>query len=303
MNAQLANWDDLRVFLAVARAGSLSSAARSLGVNHSTVFRRITGLEEMLGVRLFERLPTGYALTPAGEEALGIVERMAADVATLDRTVTGQDLRLSGTVRITATDMLALWLLPEHLRQFRALHPGIEVEIVVGNEALNLSRRETDIALRIGNTPPETLVGRRVGRLAFAVYAATGLERLDVDPGHNEWIGFGSSHGPLSRNLARWWPGMRQVYRTNSIVAAVAAARARIGLAALPCVIADRDPGLVRVAPFPEDFALDLWLLTHEDLRNTARIRALLDFLGAALQADADLLEGRRPGKPGPAGA
>ena len=115
MNAQLANWDDLRVFLAVARAGSLSGAARSLGVNHSTVFRRIAGLEETLDVRLFERLPNGYALTPAGEETLGIVECIEDDVATLNRTVTGQDLRLSGTVRITTVDMLALWLLPRHL--------------------------------------------------------------------------------------------------------------------------------------------------------------------------------------------
>ena len=103
MNAQLANWDDLRVFLAVARTGSLSGAARSLGVNHSTVFRRIAGLEEMLGVRLFERMPTGYTLTPAGVETLGIVERIEENVATLDRTVTGQDLRLKSYARKLVT--------------------------------------------------------------------------------------------------------------------------------------------------------------------------------------------------------
>ena len=165
MNAPFANWDDLRVFLAVARAGSLSGAARSLGVNHSTVFRRIAGLEETLGVRLFERMPNGYALTPAGSETLGIVERIEDKVATIDRTVTGQDLRLSGSVHITATDMLALWLLPDHLAQFRVIYPRIEIGVAVGNQSLDLSRREADIALRIGNTPPETLVGRRVGHL------------------------------------------------------------------------------------------------------------------------------------------
>lgn len=285
MNAQLANWDDLRVFLAVARAGSLSSAARSLGVNHSTVFRRITGLEEMLGVRLFERLPTGYALTPAGEEALGIVERMAADVATLDRTVTGQDLRLSGTVRITATDMLALWLLPEHLRQFRALHPGIEVEIVVGNEALNLSRRETDIALRIGNTPPETLVGRRVGRLEFAIYGAP--DYLAARPGddlaRHDWIGLDSAHAPLTRRFEQFLPGVRPNMRSNSVACTVRLAKAGLGLAVLPSAIAGLKPDLVRVAELPETFTLDLWLLTHEDLRYTARIRAVMDFLTPAL--------------------
>lgn len=285
MNAQLANWDDLRVFLAVARAGSLSGAARSLGVNHSTVFRRIAGLEETLGVRLFERLPTGYALTPAGEETLGIVECIEADVATLDRTVTGQDLRLSGTVRITATDMLAFWLLPDHLRQFRSDYPGIELEIVVGNEALNLSRRETDIALRIGNTPPETLVGRRVGRLEFAIYGAPGYcaAYTGTDLTQHDWIGFDSAHAPLIRQFEKLLPGMRPAVRSNSVACAVRLAKAGLGLAVLPCAIADQKPDLIRVAELPDAFGLDLWLLTHEDLRHTARIRAVLEFLTPAL--------------------
>ncbi len=285
MNAQLANWDDLRVFLAVARAGSLSGAARSLGVNHSTVFRRVAGLEETLGVRLFDRLPTGYALTPVGEETLGIVERIETDVTALDRTVTGQDLRLSGTVRITAIDMLAFWLLPDHLRRFRATHPGIEVEIVVGNEALNLSRRETDIALRIGNSPPETLVGRRVGQLEFAIYAAP--EYCAAHPGadlsQQDWIGFDSAHAPLTRQLEKLVPGMRPAVRSNSVACAVRLATAGLGLAMLPCAIADLKPDLTRVAELPDAFGLDLWLLTHEDLRHTARIRAVLEFLTPAL--------------------
>lgn len=285
MNAQLANWDDLRVFLAVARAGSLSGAARRLGVNHSTVFRRISGLEETLGVRLFERLPTGYALTVAGEQTLGIVESIEADVATLDRTVTGQDLRLTGTVRITATDMLALWLLPGHLRRFREAYPGIEVEIIVGNEALNLSRRETDVALRIGNTPPETLVGRRVGQLKFAVYGAP--DYCAANPGtdlarHN-WIGLEGGHAPLTRRFEQFLPGLRPTVRSNSVACTVRLAEAGLGLAVLPCVIADQKPDLTRVAGLPDNFSLDLWLLTHEDLRYTARIRAVLEFLAEAL--------------------
>lgn len=285
MDAQLANWDDLRVFLAVARAGSLSGAARSLGVNHSTVFRRIAGFEETLGVRLFDRLPTGYALTPAGEETLRIVECIEADVATLDRTVTGQDLRLSGTVRITATDMLAFWLLPDHLARFRAAYPGIEVEVVVGNEALNLSRRETDIALRIGNTPPETLVGRRVGQLEFAVYGAPNYlgAHLGRDLAHQDWIGLDSAHAPLTRRFEEFLPGVRPTVRSNSVACAVELARAGLGLAVLPCAIADQSPDLIRFAEVPDIFNLDLWLLTHEDLRYTARIRAVMDFLTPAL--------------------
>lgn len=285
MNAQLASWDDLRVFLAVARAGSLSGAARSLGVNHSTVFRRIAGLEKMMNVRLFERLPNGYALTPAGEETLGITERIEADVASLDRTVTGQDLRLSGTVRITATDMLAFWLLPQHLRQFRAVYPGIEIEVAVGNEALNLSRRETDIALRIGNTPTETLVGRQIGRLDFAVYGSPEYcaSRPETDLALHDWIGLDSAHAPLTRRFERFLPGVRPTVRSNSVACAVQLAEAGLGLGVLPCVIADRHPDLIRFAEVPEAFSLDLWLLTHEDLRHTARIRAVLDFLAPAL--------------------
>ncbi len=292
MNAQGQDWDDLRLFLAVARAGSLSGAARALGVTHSTVFRRIGAFEERLGVRLFDRLQGGYDLTAAGEEMRESALRIEEEIAALALKVTGQDQRPTGTIRITATDFLAQALLPAHVAAFRAERPGIEIEAIVSDTVLDLTRREADIALRIGNPGQEALVGRRIGQLAFAVYAAR--DRAG-DPATGDWVGYGASHGPLSRAMARWWPRMRQVYRTNSITAAQAAARAGIGMAALPCVLADRDPGLVRLCPLPEPFALDLWLLTHEDLRHTARIRMFLDFMGTAVQAEADLLEGRRP--------
>ena len=304
MNAQGQDWDDLRIFLAVARAGSLSAAARVLGVTHSTVFRRIGGFEARLGARLFDRLSGGYALTTAGEEMRDSVLRIEEEISALALKVTGQDQRPSGTIRITTTDLLAVGVLPRHIAAFRAEWPGIEIEVVVADTMLDLTRREADVALRIGNPVQETLVGRRVGRLAFAVYAASSPGAWELgDPAHGDWIGYGSAHGPLSRSLARWWPQMRQVYRTNSIIAAHAAARAGIGLAALPCVLADCDPELVRATSLPEEFMLDLWLLTHEDLRNTARVRIFLDFMAAALAADADLLEGRCPCKTKPAEA
>jgi DNA-binding transcriptional LysR family regulator len=275
-----------------------------LGVTHSTVFRRIGAFEQRLGVRLFDRLPGGYVLTAAGEEMRDSVLRIEEEIAALALKVTGQDQRPSGTIRITATDMLAVGVLPRHIAAFQTEWPGIELEVIVSDTVLDLTRREADVAIRVGNPAQETLVGRRVGRLAFAVYAAGSLhDEGQDDPGHGNWIGYGSAHGPLSRSLARWWPDMRQVYRTNSINAAHAAARAGIGLAALPCAIGDRDPELVRVDRFPEDFALDLWLLIHEDLRHTARIRMFMDFMAAALAADADLLEGRRPRAKKPAGA
>lgn len=291
MDARIDDWNDLRLFLAVARAGTLSGAAREIGVNHSTVFRRIGAFEETLGVRLFDRLPNGYALTAAGEAMQTSALRVEAEIAALDRRVTGQDLRLSGVVRITTVDMLAQGLLPRHLLAFRRAYPGIEIELTLGNATLNLTRREADVALRVGNQPPESLVGRRVGRLAFAVYGAEAdgaTEPLAEKP----WIGFDAEHAPLVRAFAGFLPGVRPAFRVNSVAAAIAAARAGIGLATLPCGIADLDPGLTRVAPLPESFTLDLWLLTHEDLRRTARIRAFLDFMAEALAQEAPLLEG-----------
>jgi len=295
MDAKAQNWDDLRYFLAVAKTGSLSGAARRLGVNHSTVFRRIGAFETELGVRLFERLPSGYLLTQAGEEMREGALRVEDEVASLSRKVTGQDLRLSGMIRVTTLDMLAFGLLPRHLANFRTVYPGIEVELIVGNVTLNLNRREADIALRVGNAPPETLVGRRVGQLVFAIYGSesylagkggTGLEQHD-------WIGFDTEHAALTRRFSAFLPAAQPLLRTNSVAAAIAATKAGMGLAPLPCGLADLEPDLVRVAALPEDFTLDLWLLTHEDLRQTARIRAFLDFMAKELAKEASVLEGR----------
>ncbi len=295
MDAKPESWDDLRIFLAVARAGSLSGAARALGVNHSTVFRRIGAFEEALGVRLFERQPGGYLLTPAGEELRDGALRVEEEIASLNRKVTGRDLRLSGTVRITTIDMLAFGLLPRHLAGFRDAYPGIEVELVVGNVALNLSRREADVALRVGNAPAETLVGRRVGRLAFAVYGSAGYRarRPEPDLALHDWIGLDSEHEALVRRMARFLPEVKPTLRTNSVAAALSVAKEGLGLAPLPCGLADLEADLVRVASLPDEFTLDLWLLTHEDLRQTARIRAFLDYLAEALAKEAPLLEGR----------
>lgn len=297
MDAQAQNWDDLRVFLAVARAGSLSGAARSLGVNHSTVFRRVGAFEELLGVRLFERLPSGYLLTPAGEELREAAQRIEEEILAVGRQLRGQDLRLSGALRLTTIDMLALWLLPRHLASFRRDYPGIELEVSVSNAALNLTKREADVALRIGNKPPESLVGRRVGRLVFAIYGARGCRagRPEKELEKHDWIGFDSEHAALARRFSEFLPGVQPIYRVNSVAAALAAAAAGVGLAPLPCGIADREASLERLCDLPDSFTLDLWLLTHEDLRRTARIRAFMDFMAEALAGEAALLEGRRP--------
>ena len=185
-------WDDLRYVLAVADAGSLAGAARNLGVNHTTVLRRVGAFEKRLGLRLFERLPTGYVLTAGGEELIAAARHIDDTVTALERKLAGQDLRLSGAVRVTTTDTLMASILPEILAEFRAAHPGIQVEVALSNLMFNLTKRDADVAIRPANDPPETLVGRRIAKIAFAIYASPRYLRAaaqDRGSRAHEWVG------------------------------------------------------------------------------------------------------------------
>src|SRR4051794_1984852 len=280
-------WDELRFFLAVAEAGSLAGAARALGVNHTTVLRRINGFEAQLGLRLFDRLPGGYAMTVGGEELLAAARRIEETVTDLERRLAGQDLRLEGELRVTTTDTLALTILMPHLAAFRTAHPGITLELTVTNAMANLTRRDADVAIRPTAEPPEALVGRRVAGLAHAIYAASRshLERTAAEASAaaadgianlsgQAWIGTDASLASTvgARWLRRELPAARIVCRLDSLMAMRAAAAAGLGLALLPCYVGDTDPGLVRVRPPPlPGTEAGLWLLTHEDLRRTAR--------------------------------
>ncbi|MGK9169179.1 LysR family transcriptional regulator [Inquilinus limosus] len=299
MNEQI-DWEDLHTVLAVAEAGSLAGAARRLGVNHTTVLRRIGGFEQRLGLRLFDRLPGGYALTAGGEELVAAARGMAATVEALERRLAGQDLRLEGTLRVATADTLMASVLPSLLAQFRELHPGIVLEVTTANLMANLTRRDADVAIRPVLEPPETLVGRRVAGIAFAVYAAASHPAARagaVDPAAHAWVTPDDSLAGTA--VARWMrqalPAAAVALRTDSLVEMCRAARAGIGLAALPCYLGDTSEGLVRIATptVPESAAL--WVLTHEDLRRTARVSAFTEFAAAALTRQRDLLEGRRP--------
>jgi DNA-binding transcriptional LysR family regulator len=295
------NWEDLRYALAVADASSLAAAARALGVNHTTVLRRVNAFEERLGLRLFERLPTGYALTAGGEELLASARTMAATVTALERRLAGADLRLEGTLRVTTTDTLMASVLPDVLLGFRGEQPGILVEVAVTNVMANLTRRDADVAIRPAKDPPETLVGRCVSDLAFAIYGAPGYLAATsnvADLSAQVWVAPDDSLAGSS--VARWMraelPGATVAMRADSLVALRQAASAGIGLVVLPCYLGDTSPGLVRVRPDPvAEIRTALWVLTHEDLRRTARVRALTEYLAGALGCERDLLEGRRP--------
>ncbi len=294
------NWDDLRYLLAVARHGSLSAAARVLGVNHSTVLRRVTALEQAVGAQLFDKLPGGYVLTAAGDEMHRVAQKMEEDVAAANRLLSGRDTRISGSLRVTTVDILTLYVLPRHIAAFRRLHPELRIDLMAAEASLSLTRREADVAIRATSRPPENLVGRAVSGLAFAVYGASGyLDRAGGvdDPDRHPWVGLDESfeHTSLARWMKRAVPAAAIGYRVNSVAGAVEAVRAGIGLGLLPCGVVDRDPAFRRIGdPVPEADA-KLWLLTHEDLRHMGRVRAFLDFMADALTRERDLLEGRCP--------
>jgi DNA-binding transcriptional LysR family regulator len=290
-------WDDLRYILAVASAGSLAGAARSLGVNHTTVLRRVGAFEARLGLRLFERMPTGYVLTVGGEELVAAARQIDDTVTSLERKLAGQDLRLSGVIRVTSTDTLMVSILPEILAEFRAANPGIGIEVALSNVMLNLTRREADIAIRPAKDPPETLVGRRIAKIAFAIYGSSqylSRRRKTDDLAGHQWVGPDDSLADTS--VARWMrselPESEIVLRADSLLAMREAARAGLGLAALPCYLGDTSPGLMCVHRPIAAMQTTLWILTHEDLRRTARIRAFTEFAAKAFARRRPLLEG-----------
>jgi molybdate transport repressor ModE-like protein len=299
------DWNELRLVLAIRRAGSLTPAAKALGVDHSTAFRRLNALETNLGVRLFERLRGGtYQATSAGQRMAAAAERMEDEALALDRDITGRDHRLSGRLRITSSETLAYRVLTRHLAAFRQTHPGIVVELVIDNRVLNLSRREADIALRPIRPKEGDLWGRKLADVAWTLYGAPVYFEANGGPvagpsdlGRHSLVGW--EEATLGIQAADWLgrtaAGDAFVYRTNSLVNQLGAARAGVGLALLPCYLGDSDPDVARALrePLPE-LTGELWIVTHADLKGTARVRAFFDAVGEGLAHEHDLFEGRR---------
>ncbi|MGN6528738.1 MAG: LysR family transcriptional regulator [Burkholderiaceae bacterium] len=298
------DWNDLRLVLAIHRAGSLTAAATALSVDHSTTFRRLKSLEERLGVRLFERLPGGaYAATEAGARMAAGAERMEDEALALARDLTGRDHRLHGRLRVTSSETLAFSRLTPLLAAFRQAHPGIVVELAIDNRVLDLSRREADIALRPVRPTEGDLWGRQLARVAWGLYASPGYLEARGRPanvrglGRHALIGWEEAASGIAAAdwLARGAPAEAVVYRSNSLVNHLVAAKAGIGLALLPCYLGDGDDGVVRALARPiAELEGELWIVTHADLRRTARIRAFFEVVGEQLAQQRALFEGRR---------
>jgi DNA-binding transcriptional LysR family regulator len=262
------------------------------------VFRRLAQIEEQLGSRLFERARAGYALTPCGEEMVRLAERMGEDIIAFERQVTGHDLRPSGELRVTTNDTVLVHLMTDVFAAFRKAYPEIVLDVVVSNAALNLSKRDADVAIRATDRPPEALIGRRAATIAWGIYAAEGKVRDGFDPKKDaretDWIGFGDNLAGLK--AAKWLKDhaapARIVYRINTVLGLAEAAVAGIGLALLPCFIGAATAGLRRVAGPLSELDNGIWLLTHADLRQTARVRAFMDFAGSEIAKRRKTIEG-----------
>lgn len=293
------NWDDLKFVLAIATAGNVTRAAKRLGVTHSTVSRRLSALEESMATRLFERLPEGFVPTAAGEQAVAAARRVEAEVLTLDTRITAQDTELEGPLRITAAQLLFQVQLAEIMQQFSERHPRIELQMIAANEKLSLHRREADIAVRVTDNPGETLFGRLATGQNRCYYMSRNFARK-----YRETMETGHASIPLPCVIFKWWgQGVPKEIRTrytsafislvaDDMIALLAAVKAGIGVGRLPCFLGDPDPDLVRIPGMEPSRYLDIWVLTHPDLKNVARIRTFLRFAADAFKARSGLYLG-----------
>ena len=283
------SWDDLHIFLAVARSGTLTAAALQLGTSPATLHRKLGALESQVGVRLFEKGPRGHRLTRAGEALLPRAQDVEEAVLAAQRTMSGHDRAASGKVRLTLTAVL-LEVLAPHLETFGSLYKDVQPVLLVSDAFLDIGGR-ADVALRLGNQLPAGSVVRRLCEVAWCAYRAR-----DTADREGPWVHYtGLDHVPAvqwrRRHLpADSWMQVDQVPAMHRLLATTGAC----GM--LPCFVGDADPSLRRVGEPPEAGNTALWLVIHADLRRAARVRGLVDFLVPRLLADRALFEGRVAG-------
>ncbi|MFL6731202.1 MAG: LysR family transcriptional regulator [Sphingomicrobium sp.] len=297
------SWDDLRIIRAIGKNGALARAAEMLGINNSTIARRLSKVERVLGATLFDRRRTGYTPTVQGEELIALAERVELDVVSVARRVSGHAQGHAGDLRITTSDSILLYLLTPIIASFRAVNPAIRVEVSVGNASLNLARGESDIAVRATGKPPENLFGRKIATIAWAPYGASpGSGSRPAGDGtlvDRQWVSYG---GQLSGLKAHPFAEERVhadniAYRTDSVAGASAAIAAGMGVGYLPCFVGDLEPALARVGAIEPELDDELWLLTHPDIRRSDRICAFMTHCIEALTQIRGLIEGRGEGR------
>jgi len=295
MNASEPDWSLYRSFLAILQAGSLSAAARALGLTQPTLARHVAALEEAVGLTLFTRSQQGLAPTEAALELKPYAEQLAATTAAMLRAASGQGQGIKGSVRVSASEIIGSQVLPAIFAGMRATHPALEIELVLSNAVENLLRRDADIAVRMVEPVHEALVVKRIGRVTVGLHAhrdylaRAGTPRtLEVLQKHSV-IGF-DRETPAIRAIRARLPGLEAVHfalRTDSDIAHLMAIKAGFGIGLCQTALARQDPNLVRVLP-SVGLQLGVWLAMHENLRSTPRCRAVFDGLAAGLAKHVD---------------
>ncbi len=288
------NWDDVRLFLAVVRHGTSREAAKQLGVNQSTISRRVRQLELREGVKLFERRAKRLMLTEAGHETVEVATRIEEQFALLERQVLGRDARLSGHIRFTLPDFMTATVSPM-LGDFRRRHPNIELEVFMDNGYVSLTHRQADVALRLSTVVPEHLIGRRIGSVGSGVYGSAAHTHDCDDLARNDWVRWDENwrNIPPEQWIDAHVPAARIAARVNTTHFQQELIAAGVGVGFQACYLADADPRL-RLLARPASFDYSLWLLTHEDIRSTARVRAFMSSLGESLIREKVRIEGPR---------
>lgn len=278
MESPRLQWDDIRYFLELARVGSLAGAARKLSVEHSTVARRVEALEQSLEVRLFDRLPKGWSLTPEGEALAKQAMRLDDEAQAFSRAAVGVS-SLRGAVRISAPPVLASHLLVPRLAGIRSQWMNIDLEVIGESREANLARGEADLAIRMSRPTAPGLVARCIGEMGYGLYAANGY--TDRPQTECEFLGYDEdlSQVPQQRWLNQIAGSRRFALRSNDLAALLNGARAGLGIAALPCFLAADDPTLSLLPDHTCPTVRQLWLVMHPDVKRSPRVRLIADLL------------------------
>lgn len=294
------DWDDLRFFLAVARSGRLTAAARRLGADHATVSRRITSLEESLKAKLFERRPQGYALTGHGEQLLAKAESMETEALAIQSEIGGADMALSGTVRIGAPDGFGSTFLAPRFAPLAKAYPGLELQLIAMPRLLSLSKREADVAITLAPPKEGKVVARKLCDYRLGLYASQGY--LDTMPPitaaedlfSHRIVGYIDDliFTPELDYLDEVAKGLRAQIQSSSVLAQMNAVAAGAGIGVIHHFMAVDEPRLVPVLPDSVSITRSFWLLVHADLKDVARVRAVVDFIVREAKANRALLMG-----------
>jgi DNA-binding transcriptional LysR family regulator len=290
---ELGDWDDLRFFLAVAQTGSFTAAARLLGTNQTTVGRRMQAFEMRLGAKLFDRYSKGMSVTPVGRSILDLATQIEGIATRIDRRFAGADFELAGTVRIACTEGLGAYWLTPRMVGFQRAHPNLTIDIFTGNELADLSRREADVSIRLSQPTDPRLVAWKAGRMRFSLFAARSYtdvygipetledlsrHRLVDHDGHN-----------LVKILEPWNRIVRQhkyaIFRTNSTQAQCEAVRCGVGISLSPSYTPRFITDLVEL-PVDPGCSTDIWLVTHEETNQSARVQRVLQHIRENFERD-----------------